>query len=30
MNIDAEGFGGRILDGNDWKNNKCVPFIIIS
>lgn len=30
MNLDVEGFGGRVLEGNDWSNPKCVPELIVS
>lgn len=30
MNLDVEGYGGKVLASNDWSNPKCVPELIIS
>lgn len=30
MNLDVQGYGGKVLEGNDWSNPKCVPELIIS
>ena len=28
--VDVEGFGGQVLEGNDWNNPLCRPEVIIA
>lgn len=30
MNLDIEGYGGMVVQTNDWNNSLCVPDIIFS